>query len=341
MSLFFTIAVSLAIFGMLIVAHELGHFLAARLMGVEVEEFSMGMGPLLWQKRTTRTKYSVRLFPIGGYCLMRGEDEGAERSLEGSINAASPLKRIFVFAAGAAMNFLAAILVFFLAMAVTGTDATTTIELVEANSPAQAAGLKAEMQIHSVNGRPIAEWAEFSQAVFESKGANVALTASEPGGQEKAYAIAPAYDEEAQAYRIGVAAKSKFVLWHAVTRSVAAIGQYIVAIIGVFGGVFTGRFAFNEVFSGPIGVTAEIGRQIASGVLPVLFIAGAISVSLGFFNLLPLPALDGSRIAFAVVELVKGSPVSRKWEGRIHYVGFIILMLFAAIVAYSDISKLL
>ncbi|MCL1804271.1 MAG: M50 family metallopeptidase [Eubacteriaceae bacterium] len=342
MGIILSIIVSILIFGLLIIGHELGHFLAARASGVEVIEFAIGMGPVLYSKQGPVTKYTVRALPIGGYCLMKGDDEEDGEAEPGSINFISPLKRIFVMASGALANFVAAFLIFFLAFCLTGTDATTTIESVEAGSAAQAAGMGAGMKITNVNGEIIKDWADFSKAVSESGGNELRIVTKSADSHETFFFIVtPRLDENTGAYRIGVVSKPGFNFFHAVARSFIAIGQYIAAISFVFKGVLTGQFAFSEAFAGPIGATAEIGRQLSNGLLPVIAIAGAISVSLGFFNLLPLPSLDGSRIAFALVELAIGKPVSRKWEGRIHYAGLILLLAFAAVVAYSDIAKLL
>jgi len=340
MNLLVTILVSMAVFGFLISTHEFGHFIAARACGIDVLEFSIGLGPQIFSKKGKVTKYTLRAFPMGGYCLMKGEDEDTDNPSPGSLNAAHPLKRIVVLSAGALMNFLSAAFIFFAIFCMQGTDASTSISYVEAGSPAQAAGVLAGDRILAVNGLAIDSWEAFSEQVAASGGSEIALTVESADGSEKTLAVTPAMSEEG-AYRIGVGAAMKFVFLHALTRSFALIGQFIVLIIGVFGGVFSGRYAFTEVFSGPIGVTAEIGRQISGGALPILYIAATIAVSLGFFNLLPLPALDGSRIAFTFAELIKGKPISRKWEGRIHYVGFLILLGFVAVVAYFDITKLL
>jgi regulator of sigma E protease len=321
--------------------HEFGHFAAALICKVKVLEFSIGMGPLLWQKQTSTTLYSLRLLPIGGFCSMLGEDEGEEAVQPGSINYIHPLKRVFVMASGALMNFISAILIFFVIMCFRGTDTTTTLEMVEKDGPAYTAGITEGDTIVRVGDNEITDWDELSKFLQVEQGEAIDITVLKANGETKVYSVVPALDSETNVYRIGVISKVKFVFWHALRNSVLAIGEYIVAIIQIFGGVFSGEYAMNEVFSGPIGVVPEIGRQMSLGLLPVLYIAGAIAVSLGFFNLLPFPALDGSRIVFALVEMIKGSPISRKWEGRIHYIGFIVLMLFAVYVAYNDIAKLL
>jgi regulator of sigma E protease len=325
---------------MLIVSHEFGHFLAATLNKVKVLEFSVGMGPLIASKQTRLTKWSLRALPVGGFCSMQGEDEEDPEPKPGSINAIHPLRRVFVMIAGAIMNFVVAYVIFFVIFAVQGTDLTTTLDTVLPGSPAEAAGIVPGDTLVSIGGAEISEWAEVSEAVALSSGRELGVVVMSADGTSKTVALTP-YADDSGAYKIDVTSKTKFVLSHAVANSAIVIGEYIVAITKIFAGIFTGQYRFGEVLSGPIGVTAEIGRQISAGFMPLLYIAAAISVSIGFFNLLPLPALDGGRVVFAIVEWIKGSPVNRKWEGRMHYVGFMLLMALAVLIAYNDIARLI
>ncbi len=190
MSTVITIIVSLLIFGVLIMVHELGHFLAARATGVTVEEFSIGMGPLIWKKIKGETQYSVRVFPLGGYCRMKGEegeeeaeeDDGGESaplqhvSDEGSLFNAGPLKRIFIFASGALMNFLTAVLIFFVLMLFTGTDASTTIGSLTDKSPARSAGLEVGDTLISIDDTQIKEWDDITGVIKYGTGSPLSIT---------------------------------------------------------------------------------------------------------------------------------------------------------------------
>lgn len=338
MSTVITILVALLIFGVLITSHEFGHFLAARKCGVEVEEFSAGMGPLLWQKKTPKTDYSLRLFPIGGYCKMKGEDEeDTDGEPEpGSLNAAPPLKRIIIMASGALMNFVAAILIFFAIYCISGTDATTTIASFTAVSPASKAGIEIGDKIVAINGSKISEWDDITSFIRDGDGSIVSVTVEKKSGGEATYDIEPYYSEEDDAYLIGITPKVKTDIFKAFGRAFYMLGYMIKAIWDVFVGLFRGNIGL-EAFSGPIGATVVIGQYIPQGLIYVLSIAGSISVSLGFFNLLPIPALDGSRILFALIELIAGKPINRKIEGKIHLIGFAVLLAFAVFVAYRDI----
>ena len=345
MNLFFTIITAAIIFGILIIAHEFGHFIVAIKSGVKVLEFSIGMGPVLYQRETKTTKYSIRLFiPIGGFCQMKGEDDEEDKPEKGSFNYASPFKRIAILSAGAIMNLIVALLIFILIFINVGTDPSTKIETVVDNSPAYNAGMMDGDNILSINGTEVESWDNITDLIVGSDGKtlNVKVERTVDGQTiQTDLEIQPEIDTDSGEYKIGIITQMKVDFFHTITYSFRAIGQYIVLIFMVFGGLFSGQFRMDEVFSGPIGITAEIGRQLSTnGMLPILNIAAAMAVSLAFFNLLPLPALDGGRIFFTLIEAIKGSPVSRKVESRVHYIGFLLLMLLAIYIAFNDILKL-
>lgn len=334
MSTVITILVAVLIFGVLIISHEFGHFITARLCGVTVEEFSIGMGPLITQKEKKNTLFSIRALPVGGYCKMKGEDE--DDGEEGCFCSVSPFKRILILMSGAIMNFIVAVLIFFILMCITGTTATTQISTFSDNSPAFNAGIEKGDTIISINEDKITQWSDVSQAVNSYGGSQCVVTVQKNDGSEKTYIITPSYDETSGNYMLGISPKVKFEFLKALANSFVILWEYIVAIFNVFINLFRGKIGI-EAFSGPIGAAVVIGQYIPQGIIYVLAIAASISVSLGFFNLLPIPALDGSHILFTLIEWIKGSPINRKAESTIHFIGFAALMLFAVFIAYRDI----
>lgn len=338
MSTFITILVAVLIFGFLIMTHEYGHFLAARKCGVDVLEFSVGMGPLLWKKQKGATQYSVRALPIGGYCRMKGEEEDEDGSWEGEgcLYAAAPLKRMIIMAAGASMNLLTAVAIFFILICLNGTDATTVISAVSENSPAMQAGIEAGDRIIRIDDTEIKKWDDITFSIREGTGEEVTVTVIKASGEQKTYSMVPRYDESQGAYLIGITPVIKTNVFKAFGRSFYLTGYYMVLILRLLGQIITGKMGM-EAFSGPIGATVIIGQYIPYGIQYILEIAASIAVSLGLFNLLPIPALDGSRIVFCLIELIKGSPVNRDLEAKIHTVGMIALLAFAAFIAYRDI----
>ncbi len=345
MSTIITILVALVIFGVLIISHEFGHFIVAKKSGVDVLEFSAGMGPLLAKKEKNGTQYSLRALPIGGFCRMKSYEDCEEEDKDldfyhekGAFEAASAGKRILILLAGAMMNFLVAILIFFAVLCVNGTDATTTIASVSENSPAYKAGIAAGDTVVQIDGNEIKEWDDLTSFIRGGSGSAISVNVKKADGSEKTYEITPEYNEEEQAYLIGITPKAKTNVIKALGRSVYLVGYYIVLIAQVFIGLFRGEVGM-DAFSGPIGATVVIGQYIPMGLIYLLNIAASISISLGFFNLLPIPGLDGSRILFVIIEKIKGSPVNRDAEGTIHTIGMICLMLFAVFVAYKDIVR--
>jgi len=330
-----TILVSVIIFGVLILSHEFGHFIVARKCGVIVEEFAMGMGPVLWKKETEETTYSIRLFPIGGFCQMKGED--SEDNEEGSFSALKPFKKILVLCAGSAMNFIVAVILFFTIICFSGNVATTTIATVLEDSPAALSELRAGDEIIMIDGTALGEWEELS-SLINSKGGNpVTFTVvSEGESVKKDIIVTPYLDEETQSYKVGITPEVTTNVFLAFFQAFGYVGTYIRLIFEVFGELFGGVIGM-EAFSGPIGATVMIGQTISMGFVYVLNIAASIAVSLGLFNMFPFPALDGSRVLFAFIEWIKGSPVNPKWEGAIHFAGLVFLMGFAVFIAYNDI----
>jgi len=333
----FTILVSVLIFGVLIMSHEFGHFIVARKCGVTVEEFAMGMGPVLWKKVTPETTYTIRAFPIGGFCQMKGEEpeEGVEPE-EGSFSLISPFKKILVLAAGSAMNFLVAIILFFIIICLSGNVITTTIDNVAENSPALTAGLLSGDKILYVDGEELKEWEDLGDMIGKNNGGEVIFTVKGEDGNTRDISVIPYLDEQTQTYKVGIIPKVGTNVFLAMKQAVQFIGVYIGLIFDIFRQIFGGQMGM-EAFSGPIGATVMIGESISMGYLYVLNIAASIAVSLGLFNMFPFPALDGSRIMFALIEWIKGSPVNPKWEGTVHFVGFVLLMGFAVLIAYKDI----
>ncbi len=340
MNTVFTILVTILIFGVLVLTHEYGHFIVAVKCGVTVEEFSIGFGPLLYSKKTKHTTVSLRAIPLGGYCKMPEDESGEKQEGEKGFYDISPLKRILLSAAGPLMNFALAIIIFFTIYAVNGTHLTTTIASLGEVSPARDAGIVAGDTIIEIDGKKTPEWEDVSVAIDSSEGKSVTIKVQKADNTTAEYEVTPLYNEAENDYYIGIVSKTTFSLGYAVIHSFSMVGEYIALIFDVFVGLFRGLYGI-EAFSGPIGVTVAIGNYMSYGAIYVLYIAASLAVSIGFFNLLPIPALDGSKILFSFVEMVAGKPINRKFENVLNTVGFVLLMGFAAVVAYMDIVNYL
>lgn len=322
------------VFLLVVLLHELGHFTVAKLSGIKVNEFAIGMGPKLIQTKKGETEYTLRLLPIGGYVKMEGEDESSDDPR--GFNKVSPLKRIATVAAGAIMNFILAIVVLSIVAFYTGMPTTTIDEIIE-NSPAEASGIVAGDKIISINGISISTWNELSDTISKSdpsKDMDVRLVRK---GEEKSISLKPQVDNGRSI--IGIIPSYEKTLGSALKGGIETTGMFLSLMFDFLKGVFRGNVSTNDL-SGPVGVITEIGRAAESGFLNLLYLLGFISVNLGFFNLLPIPALDGSRIIFLLVELVRGKPIDPNKEGFIHTIGFLLLISLMLFVTYKDLLRI-
>ena len=334
------VLLALLLLGVLITAHEAGHFLAARACGIEVEEFSMGMGPKLLQRRSGRgTLITLRLLPIGGYCQFFGEDreEGDRRGFNNQ-----PIwKRAVTVASGPLMNFVVAFLVIVLYMSAMGlTSIVPRVAEVEEN--AALAGLRVGDELITVNGAPIETTADVTGAISASGGAPVTL-GIERGVETLELTIAPFYDEEAGRYRVGFTFaqdRIRVSLLESIPFSVQYNVQCVQMIIDALRNMIFHGEGVQDV-TGPVGTVYVIQEVTQQGGIDVyLELIALISVNLGVMNLLPIPGLDGSRLLFMLAEAVRRRPISREVEGRIHFAGFCLLMALMLVLTYKDIMQI-
>lgn len=330
---------ALLLLGVLILAHEAGHFLAARACGIGVQEFAMGMGPLLLKKTSKKgTQFSLRLFPIGGYCQFYGEDEDLPDPR--AFNRQPVWKRAITVASGPLMNFIVAFLVIVLYMSAVGLLAVVPkVAQVEPN--AQQAGLMPGDELIAVNGEAVTDTQLIAMAIDESAGADVTLTVLRDGEQME-IAVTPFYDEELGRYRAGFTFAQERVhvpLLQSIPFSVSYNVESVRLIASTLKNlVFKGE-GVNEV-TGPVGTVYVIQEVTQTGGLDVyLELIALISVNLGVVNLLPIPGLDGSRLLFLLVEAIRRRPVKREMEGAIHAAGFILLMGLMIVLTYKDIMS--
>ncbi len=330
---------ALLLLGVLILAHEAGHFLAARACGIGVQEFAMGMGPLLLKKTSKKgTQFSLRLFPIGGYCQFYGEDEDLPDPR--AFNRQPVWKRVVTVASGPLMNFIVAFLVIVLYMSAVGLLAVVpNVAQVEPN--AQQAGLMPGDELIAVNGEAVTDTQMIALAIDESAGESVTLTVLRDGEQME-IAVTPFYDEELGRYRAGFTFAQERVhvpLLQSIPFSVSYNVESVRLIASTLKNlVFKGE-GVNEV-TGPVGTVYVIQEVTQTGGLDVyLELIALISVNLGVVNLLPIPGLDGSRLLFLLVEAIRRRPVKRELEGAIHATGFILLMGLMIVLTYKDIMS--
>lgn len=343
---------SIIIIGILILVHEFGHFITAKKNDVQVDEFSLGMGPKLFDLEKGGTVYTLRILPIGGYVRMAGMDEtekegAGEREKESFVSGDDPrgfnkktvLQRMSIIFAGPMMNFVAAIVFFIIAYMGVGTPSNdNVVGQVLPDQPAARAGLEAGDRVTAIDGKAIGTWEEMVKIIHQSPEQELTMTVHR-GEEIKIFRVVPERDPESEIGLIGVTTsmEKKGFLEAAslgVTQTYEFTKLLIMSIVQMITGVIKPDLA------GPVGVVSMVGEVSRFGIGSLLTFAGILSINLGLINLFPIPALDGSRLAFLALEGLRGRPLAPEKENFIHLIGFVLLMGLMLVVTYQDILRL-
>lgn len=325
-----TLISSIAVFLLVILIHEFGHFIIAKKVGIKVNEFSIGMGPSIFSKESGETKYSLRALPLGGYVAMEGEDE--ESYDPRSFNNASVGKRLAVILAGAIMNFILALVILFIIGLFRGNQTNVVGNILE-NSPAYKSDLKIGDKIIGINDTEIKTYEELINEISKHKNEEIKLTVERENNKAE---ISIETTEEG---KIGVLGKSEVNVLKAIEFSFTVFITMIGAMFGFFKQLFAGGVSFNDL-SGPVGIVGQIGTAAKEGILHLAMFLSLININVGFFNLLPIPALDGSKAIILLIEGIRKKPIPKKLEYGINIAGFVLLITLMLIVTYKDILKL-
>lgn len=337
-----SIIVAFLVFLTLVTIHEFGHFIMAKWAGIKVNEFAVGMGPAILKKQKGETLYSLRIFPLGGYCAMEGEDE--DSADERSFDNAKAYKRLVVILAGAFMNMLLAVLAFLIVNMQSGfTD--LSIDKIEANSPAYIAGIQENDEIISYNGKKPLLFLELRNMIINSKNNSDTITLKRDGkiiNLEIKPELATIEDKgkTIQYKKIGIMPKVRYDFFGAFKESINTCRYAFRSMFDFLGRAFKGNVKKNEV-SGPVVIIKTIASAAKVGFSSVMFLLGLISINLAFFNLLPFPALDGGKAVFILFEMITGIKPNKKVEYIVNIVGFSLLILLFLFVTYNDIKGLI
>lgn len=334
-----TIIASIFIFGLLIFVHELGHYLAARRAGIKVLEFALGFGKELigWEKDGTR--YTLRIFPLGGFCRLLGEDT-EEHEQEGNFQNKSIPARFAVIAAGPVMNFVLAVVLFtlmyFFFLGVPQQDSTRIGEVLPDGRAAQV-GLMSGDQILAINDVNVEDWQDVVARINANPEREIMLQV-ERNGQEYMVSVVPV--EQDGRGLIGITPEyKKFAFIPSIVWGFNYTWFFIKLIFVSFYQMITGVIPADV--AGPVGIVAVVGEVMQTGLSNLLSLAAIISINLGIINLLPIPALDGSRLLFLSLEGIRGKPIDPQKEGFIHFIGFAVLIMLMIFVSFQDIFRLL
>ena len=329
-----TAILAIILFCVMIFPHELGHYIAAKRLGVKVNEFAFGMGPVIWKKQKGETLHSIRLFPIGGFCSMEGEDEDSDEPR--AFNNKKPWQKIIILAAGSFMNVLCAILIMSIVVGVLGFT-TTTIDTVSEGSPAETAGIVAGDEITAIDGQPIEAWTDVSAAIASAEGGQIIMTVQRDGRILEA-AVTPEQTQDG-AYLIGITSRVSHNPFRAVAEGAKSTWNITVSMFQTLSQLFTGQLGADSL-SGPVGMVQMVSQTTQYGWWYYGFLTALICINLAIINMLPLPALDGGRIIFVIISMITGRPVSQKVEGTVHFVGIMLLFGLMAYVTFNDITRI-
>jgi regulator of sigma E protease len=323
--------------------HELGHFTVAKLCHIKVNEFAVGMGPAIFKIKRGETLYALRILPIGGYCAMEGEDEDSPD--ERAFNSRPIWQRMLVLIAGAFTNIITGFILIVIITSMSGLIGTSIVAKFDAKSTSNAAGgMKVGDEITRINGASVHVTSDIMyDLVLDSDGVvdiqvkragqivnlkNVRFPMVSDGNGGKVMSL----DFKV----LGENRSFSRVMHESYYQTISMVRL----VWMTFFELFKGRFGLKDL-AGPIGTTAAVGQAASYGILNLLNVAALIAVNLGVVNLFPLPALDGGRLLFLVVEAIRHKPVNPRYEGYVHFVGFAMLMLLMVVVSYNDILRLI
>lgn len=347
-----SILLFIVIFLVVVVSHELGHFIVAKKNNIRVVEFFVGMGPTLFSFQKGETKYSLKLFPIGGACMFDGED--GVMAENGDVDEHSFLKanvwaRIATVFAGPFFNFVLAFVFSLILVAFNGSDRPVVQQIME-NSAAEEAGILPGDEIVRINGEKIHLYREVSLISAMNQGETLEIRLKRDGVTEDV-TIVPRYDTQDGRYYIGLRGAGEYFKCNPLQvfqYGVYEVRYWVKATYKSLLMLLQGQASKDDV-SGPIGIAQFVGDTydevkdygISSVVFTMMNIIILLSVNLGIMNLLPLPALDGGRLVFMFLEVIRGKPVSPEKEGLVHFAGLVVFMILMVFVMYNDIMKII
>lgn len=328
------------VFGVLVTVHEMGHLLVAKLMGVKVLEFSVGFGQPLFRVQRGETVYGVRMIPLGGFVRLAGmdDDETGPRSFS-----AKPVwRRILIISAGSVTNLLLPIVIFF-AVFVGQAGAPVMVKSLTPNLPAERAGIRPGDTLQEVDGKPVSGIDDFRTYVNGAGGKPVQVWIRHPGASSPD--LLTLYPEKQDGrYIVGVVpsgspdvprgAQISVKQWWAQLTAIG-VGFYEMARGAIPGGI-AGRCGP----SGPVGIVRATGEAAQAGIIPLALFAGFLSLNLGILNLMPIPALDGGRLFFLLIEAVRRKPINPRQEQRVHYAGLVVLLGLIVLISFNDVLRL-
>ncbi len=335
-----TIIATILVFGLLVLVHELGHFITAKLTGMRVSEFAIGFGPKLLWKKSGETEYSVRAIPLGGFNKIDGMDPEEEQDERG-FSRKPVWARAVVIAAGSLMNFVLPVLLFTIVFFANGIETVSDKPMIGAlipGKPAVQSGLSVGDKIVKVNGAPVGNWREVVETIRVAKD-SLTLELVTVAGKPRTVTMIPEIDSKSGRALIGIVPvidKQKLSLAESISRAVSQTFAIAGKMLTGLGQMFTGKAEAD--IAGPIGVMKLTGEMAQLGIVPLLQFAGFLSINLGLINLLPVPLLDGGHLITLLLEAIRRKPLSAK---QIHYTQMVGIALLGTLMLFATFKDLI
>ncbi|MBO5064970.1 MAG: site-2 protease family protein [Clostridia bacterium] len=337
---------AILLFGLIIGIHEFGHFFFAKLFKVKVNEFSLGMGPQILKKKKGDTVYSLRLFPIGGFVSMEGEDE--ESDDESAFNKKPAWQRFIIIAAGAVLNLILGVIVVAICLGCGDLVGSREVHSFTDGATSQLTGLQVKDEIIEINGTHVYSYKGIGFNMVRDEDNKIDMTVIRDGKKVELKGVEFAqFEFEGRKYikqdfiLVGYDPTVANVASTAVLDSVSILQMVRLSLVDLV----TGKYGMKDI-SGPVGAISAIAETTSEGVsfadkiLTALTFLSMLTINVGFFNLLPVPALDGGRLFFIFIEMIRRKPIPAKKEGLVHTIGLVLLLGFMVVVSISDIIKL-
>ena len=338
--------VAILLFGAIITIHEFGHFFFAKLFKVKVNEFAIGMGPTLFKKKKGETTYALRLFPIGGFVSMEGEDEASDE--EGAFNKKPAWQRFIIVAAGAILNLILGVVVVAVTLAGQGIVGSRTVHSFTENAVSQNSGLAVGDEIVKIDNTPVYSYRGIGFNLIRGDDNKADITVIRDGKKIKLEDVEfNQFEFEGRQYIeqdfiiVGYDPTFGNVFKNAILDSASIVQMVRLSLVDLC----TGKYGLKDI-SGPIGTittiaesTAEGGESALDKLMTALVLLSYITINVGVFNLLPIPALDGCMLFMLVIEMIRRKPLDQKKVGKVQTIGLIVLLAFMAVVTVSDIIK--
>ena len=346
---FISLLVLIFILGIIILVHEFGHFIWAKIFKVHIYEFSIGMGPIIFtHKGKDKVDYNIRAIPIGGFVSMAGEVyEDDEKIDKKAFMCNKPwYQRVIILVAGVFNNFLLAILILFISSLIWGgTINIPEVKDVVADMPMAEAGIVAGDKILEINGRKVSNW-DIAQIllIMKSKDNIYDLKIEHNDGDIENIKVSPIVEKdeetgiETQVFGVYIEQETMTGLWGSIKYSFIKFGSIVNSMALTIEGLFTGKISI-QALSGPVGMYEVVDESISYGISYMLYIIAFLSINVGFINILPFPAFDGGHVFFLIIEKIKGSPVNSKFENTCHLIGFALLFLLMIYITIQDVIR--